>query len=176
MADEITAKVTGVEEVMSNIKQFAIASPTAIMNGVKRVAGRIERQAKLNITTLGAVDTGRLQASITHNWRGSGMSHGAIKSPVKETKQEDGIGQPQEKKNVFSATIGTNVKYGPYIEFGHAVHSKQGEGGFYGLQVGVDTTVPERPYLYPAYFSHEHDVADEVSLELGKELAKAMKK
>jgi phage gpG-like protein len=165
MSDSVDVKMTGVEDVIANIHKIAIASPGAVMRGVKAVALKIERQAKLNITAQGAVDTGRLRASITTNWTGSGLSRGDVKDPVPETQPDDGVGGPQEKPDTFTAVVGTNVKYGPYIEHGHRVKAK-----------AWTTMVEARPYLYPAYFAHEADVPKEISAELGKELAKAMKK
>lgn len=159
MPDEITVKMTGVEEIMSSIQKLAIASPQAVKAGTLRVAMKIERQAK----AMCAVDTGRLRASISTNWTGSGKSRGDVEP---KAQPEDGTGQPQEKSDTFTAVVGTNVKYGPRIEF-----------GFVGTDsLGRKYNQAERPYLYPAYFSYEGEVKSEISAELGKELAKAMKK
>jgi phage gpG-like protein len=168
MADEVTVKMTGVEDVLSSIKQIAIASPTAVMKGVKRVAAKIERQAKLSVP----VDTGRLRASISFNWTGSGMEHGevhqpsAIKplnkkgKPSKPLKPDDLIGAVPVKPDTFTAVIGTNVEYAPAVEFGEAATHEIGAPHF----------------MYASYFAYEGDVEKEISAELGKELAKAMKK
>lgn len=64
------------------------------------------------------VDTGRLRASITTNWTGSGMSRAKIKTPKKNTKPEDGIGQPGGNKKKFVVVVGTNVEYGVFQEYG----------------------------------------------------------
>jgi phage gpG-like protein len=177
MSDAVTSKLVGVEDLMSNIKKLAIASPTAVMKGVKRVALKIERDAKAICTELGAVDTGRLRASITTNWTGSGLPVGEVHAPSsikpkgksgqpsKPLQPSDLMGQPQSKKDVFSAVVGTNVEYAPSIEHGHIVKGKT-----------FTTMVSGRPFLYPAYFSHENEVQPEISSELGKEMAKTFKK
>jgi len=154
MSDSIDVKMTGVDELVRSIKELAVGSPTAIANGVKRVAFMVERDAKGAC----AVDTGRLRASISTNWTGSGLARGAVES---KAKPEDGVGQPQEKSDAFTAVIGTNTEYAPFVEWGH----KQGS-----------TMVAAQPYLYPAFFKNEGKVKGEISKELGKELAKAMRK
>jgi hypothetical protein len=153
MADGVTGKMTGVEETISNFKKIAIASPTAVMRGTLRTSAKVERQAKLNTP----VDTGRLRASISQNWTGSGKARGDVDS---KAGADDGIGQPPAKPDAFTAVIGTNVEYGPAVEFNEIAHHEVGGPHF----------------LYGAYFSHEGDLEDDISLELGKELAKAMKK
>jgi len=154
MPDSVDVKLKGVEDVIRNIKEIAIASPTAVQKGVKRVALKIERDAK------GAtpVDTGRLRASITTNWTGSGMNRGAVES---KAKPEDGVGQPRDRgKDTFTAVVGTNVEYAPHVEWDEkATH-----------------TVGGPHFLYNAYFKNEKDVAKEIPSELAKELAKASRR
>lgn len=153
MADSIDVKMVGVEDVVRNIKALAIASPMAVQKGTLRVALKIERQAKANVP----VDTGRLRASISTNWTGSGKNRGDVES---KAKAEDGVGQPQESLDTFKAVIGTNVEYAPHVEFDETAHHEVGGPHF----------------LYASYFAYENDVEKEISSELGKELVKAMKK
>jgi HK97 gp10 family phage protein len=60
-----------------------------------------------------------------------------------KAKAGDGIGQPEPTEG-FTVVTGTNVKYGPYVEFGTSRQSAQ-------------------PYLYPAFFSLEPEVEREVA-------------
>lgn len=153
MADSIDVKVTGIEDIQSSIKELLFGSAQDVKRGVLRVGMKIERQAKANVP----VDTGRLRASISQNWTGSGKSHGDVDS---KAKAEDGVGQPTEKSDTFTEVVGTNVEYAPMVEFNETAHHEVGGPHF----------------LYGAYFSYEADVADEVKAELAKRLAKMMKK
>lgn len=77
-----------------------------------------------------AIDTGRLKASITTNWTGSGIARVAIersftitdmsgsKSKVKMQITDAGVGEPRGNSNEFKVVVGTNVRYAPYLEFG----------------------------------------------------------
>jgi len=78
-----------------------------------------------------AVDTGRLRASITFNWSGSGRGRAPIQNPSKETKSNDGVGEPVAGRHEVVVVVGTNVKYGRYLELG-------------------TTKIKPRPYLRPA--------------------------
>lgn len=60
-----------------------------------------------------AVDTGRLQSSISTNWTGSGMARGVVGS---KASSEDGVGVPNS--DGFHVLVGTNVEYAPFLEFG----------------------------------------------------------
>lgn len=76
--------------------------PEAVNSGIKKVITRaalmVEREAKLNVSKTGdqhpQVDTGRLRASITHIIGTEG--------------------------GIVTAKVGTNVYYGPTLEFGTA--------------------------------------------------------
>ena len=152
MSDEVDIKMTGTDDIASSIKALAIASAGAAMRGTLRVAEKIERQAKAQCP----VDTGRLRASISTNWTGSGKARGDVDT---KAEPDDGVGQPQPKADTFSAVIGSNVDYAPSVEWNETAQHKIGGPHF----------------LYGAYFAYEGDVQDEISSELGKELAKVMK-
>ena len=63
-----------------------------------------------------AVDTGRLRASISVNWSGSGKAEGDMGS---KAFVGDGVKEPSiSGGEIFKAVVGTNVKYGAELEFG----------------------------------------------------------
>lgn len=59
-----------------------------------------------------AVDTGRLRASISSNWNGSGMDRGNVDS---QAGSDDGVGRPDKE---LTGVVGTNVEYAGYLEMG----------------------------------------------------------
>ncbi len=160
MADSIDVKVTGIEAIATSIKELLFAAPIDIQRGVLRVANWIERDGKSHCP----VQFGRLRSSITYNWSGSGIARATPKEPCtnKEnpTKPDDGVGQPTAKPDAFSAVVGTNVEYAPYVEFSEKSQHEVGGPHF----------------IYNAYFKNEAKVADEVKTELAKRLAKMLKK
>ena len=89
-----------------------------------------ETNAKMHITAVGAVDTGRLRNSITH------------------ATDDD------------SAYIGTNVEYGVYVELGTGIYASEGgrstpwsykdDEGNWHTTVGMKP----RPFLAPAVQEH----------------------
>lgn len=107
----------------------------------KVIEGKIERAQKRLIATAFMIsrsakqfcpsDTGRLRASISVNWAGSGIIRGrtdsfAAKAPKGATHDtqldvgslnNDGIGQPSPI-GPFQVVVGTNVRYAPFVEFG----------------------------------------------------------
>jgi len=65
-----------------------------------------------------AVDIGRLRASISTNWTGSGIGRGRVDS---QANPEEGVGDPGGSKRMggqFKVVVGTNVRYAPWLEFG----------------------------------------------------------
>ena len=66
-----------------------------------------------------AVDIGRLKASISTNWTESGMTRGKVDSSADAV---EGVGNPRgstlKAKGRFKVVVGTNVVYGPWLEFG----------------------------------------------------------
>lgn len=61
------------------------------------------------------VDTGRLRASISTNWSGSGMSSGNVGS---QALTEDGIDQPERREDKFTVRVGSRVEYSSWLEWG----------------------------------------------------------
>lgn len=166
MADEISLNISGISETIGNIKQLYIASPTAVLNGVKDTAGKIERQAKLNLEAhlySPATDehTGRLKASISHNWTNSGMEFGAVGS---KAPASDGVRQPKKVKDRLSAIIGSNTIYARRHELGFMDKDK----------LGRRFNQSPRPWLYPAFFALEGELYTAITYYLAKELKAAM--
>lgn len=69
--------------------------------------------------TYPAIDYGRLRASVSYNYTNSGMIRAIIKKPAKNSQTDDSMGQPTSSDpDTQILVVGTNVKYGRYLEFG----------------------------------------------------------
>ncbi len=73
------------------------------------------------------VQTGRLRASISSNWTGSGMAQGRVGAKA----EAPGMANPEGRWPLIIGTVGTNVEYGYYLEIG-------------------TSKIERRPYLRPA--------------------------
>ncbi len=123
---DVKIEVAGLEELQKKLEQVAKTASEFI---IPRAALLVERQAKLNATGGGHhtgggpnVRTGRLRASI------------AIE-----------LGP----KPYTWARVGTNVKYAPFVEFGHS----QKVGRFVPVNGGFrlkNSRAPAYPFLEPA--------------------------
>jgi len=129
--------VKGIPEVVANLKKYQFIKTQAIKDRLKKQAFKIELAAK----EMSPVDTGRLRASISTNWAGSPMNEGKT---GRQAKSGDGIKRPDGPKDLVYV-VGTNVKYGPYIEHGTPKMSAQ-------------------PYLFPAYFMYEGETIKAIGL------------
>lgn len=102
----------------------------------------IEADAKRNATKY--VKTGRERSSISTNWSNSGMVHGKITSPAKDTKPADGVREPKSVPGVFTGVVGTNVEYARRLEL-----------GFVGQDsLGRTINQKPRPHMIPAFEKH----------------------
>lgn len=111
----LDVNVQGSKETISKIKNLIENNFKAIKEAVRKCAFMVEKDAKW----LCPVDTGRLRASITTNYEGSGQARAVIKNPVGTTQPYDGVHEPKAgKKDEFIADVGTNVEYAPWIEGG----------------------------------------------------------
>ena len=135
MAETITIDVTGIPEAIANIKWYQIVKQQAIKDILLEHGFKIESYAK----ELVPVDTGRLRASISTNWSGSGRGEGRTDS---KAEPGDGVGQPQGKPGM-TVVVGSNVSYAPFQEHG-------------------TKRMKPRPYLHPAYFMYEGEVVKRV--------------
>jgi len=89
-----------------------------------------------------AVDTGRLRASISSNWTGSGMAKGKVESPA---EADDGVGQPAKE---LTGVVGSNVEYARRLELGFVGADSLGR---------IYNQLP-RPYLRPALHKNEKEI------------------
>ena len=75
------------------------------------------------------VQTGRLRASISSNWTGSGRQAGKVGAKA----DAEGVGNPGGKYPMISGVVGTQVEYGRDLELGNRGRN-----------------LSPRPYLRPA--------------------------
>jgi len=114
------ATVEGNKELKERLKKIEKTATNNIEQALINSALFVERDAKINAP----VDTGRLRQSITHKAENFGSNNPAV-------------------------TIGTNVEYSKYVEYG-------------------TSKAPAQPFLFPAYNENKQKIL--------KELAKAFKK
>jgi len=122
MADEITVRLEGFEGLIRNVRSYQVITKEAIRIALVRGALKVELAAKEMCTEMGAVDTGRLRGSIT-----------------------------TDKRYIqkYLVMIGTNVDYGPYVEF-------------------ATKKMDARPYLFPAVFIFEGEIIKDIKKILDK--------
>ncbi len=114
-------------ETLTKAQKWLIARGRELEGMVKRSmrkgTGRIYMKGKKrNIVHIAsapgqapAVDTGRLHASISTNFIGSGSKNGPVGS---KALAEDGVGEPANDSYAFKVVVGTRVDYAPGLEFG----------------------------------------------------------
>ena len=144
MADRITVKVEGVEGLLKNLKKYQLIKREACQIALKEQGFKVERDAKKNCP----VQTGRLRASISTNWSKSGMPEGRKGG---QAKGGDGVGQPPGERGLV-VVVGTNVFYGPSVEF----------GSFTSLKVGGYRGRAGKLYLTKAYLAHEGETLNRI--------------
>lgn len=116
---KIQVQVKGTEALIKNLHRL---SPK-VRDGVEK-AGKVVGMMVLNDAKyMCPVDTGRLRASISINWTGSGRAHGEVRGNVearagkKGLSSEDGVGSPEsEYPKGFVVVVGTNVEYAEDVE------------------------------------------------------------
>ena len=88
--------------------------------------------------------------------------------PVKSGILKSSITTDISNIDFLVVKVGTNVKYAPYVEFGH----KQTPGRFVpaiGKRL-VAKFVLAQPYLYPAFFSQENEIVKAIGRVLKKDI------
>jgi len=106
------------ELLLKNAKRLPIKVREAVRMQTIRTAIQIQNDARLLVP----VDTGRLRASLSYNYTGSGMPRGKTGGKVmpktgrKSASPEDGVGQPPAGLKGFYAAVGTSVEYAEPVE------------------------------------------------------------
>lgn len=121
--------------------QKAMAPFTKAQKRLISIGLRLERDIKQSISEKGpsppgsppGIDTGRLRASISVNWSGSGTSR---------MQGADGVGEPlKDDENRFTVVVGTNVFYAPLLENG-------------------TIRMPARPFIRPNFDRMKNRIAE----------------
>jgi len=143
-----TVRFEGTKAFVENVKHVSSSVRDAIENASKACGYLVMNDAK----ALVPVDTGRLRASLSVNWTGSGKSFGTVSGKVEPSQSgkskkalsaEDGVGNPEsEYPNGFNVAVGTNVEYAEDVE---------------------DTN---SPYLWPAYAMNQAKYAAMLTVAL----------
>jgi HK97 gp10 family phage protein len=96
MAMRVSFKVKGLEEAIQSIADWSEEKVQAVKDAVNESALNIQTAAKQNLTSNGNVDNGRLRSSIQI--------------------------EPASSDHM-KLTVGTNVFYAPYVEWGTGVYA-----------------------------------------------------
>lgn len=136
----VTSGIEGAAHLKENFRTWVTVKRGKLVITLRQIGQNIARDAKPECPVL----TGRLRGSISVNWSGSGKDRGDVDS---KALAEDGVGQPEGEPGM-TVVVGTNVTYGPAIEFGHMTNATKQK----------PRLIEGRPFLTPAYFSHEGDV------------------
>lgn len=162
---KVSVKVEGVEKTLANLKKWQVVKRQAVEDVGKVIGFKIERQAKAGCP----VWSGRLRASMSTNWSGSGMDRGRVDGSA---GGNDGVGQPEGEKGLVTV-VGSNVSYAHMQEFG-----TWGEGP---KPTGERLPMPKRKHepmprpeggfqmLTKAYLSHENEYVKRIEDAVGKD-------
>lgn len=97
-AFDVVFDLSQIKQLEQDFQGLTRVLPKVYSASVREIGLFIEREAKLRLTDQGGVDTGRLRASIGHG--------------------DDGIWKENFKPGFYVVTVGTNVEYAPYMEYG----------------------------------------------------------
>lgn len=110
MSDMFEFNIKGMQEAKDSIKKKY--DPEKIKQALILGGLAIEAEAK----DTAQVDSGRLRASYTTNWDGSGIQSASVQAPA---KSGDGVSQPSKGfGDIAVVRIGSNVEYAVFIELG----------------------------------------------------------
>lgn len=109
---DVSVKIEGTNEVMTDLRQFGKEGKKAIKKGVDKTAAKVNKDAKLKLRSDGHIITRRLSSSI-HVESKQGEQYNYSDDTNKQYN-----GSLSEKIDDTEAIVGTNVHYAPYIEFG----------------------------------------------------------
>lgn len=129
--------VEGLSELMAKLESMRGSSTEALGKGIGRACARIQADAKQNCV----VDTGRLRASIVTDVHTEG--------------------------NTVVGTVGTNVEYAPYVEFG------TGRNGDPSVEHNTSFAgIPPKPFLYPAFRANKDKIENYITDSVVNEIIK----
>lgn len=143
MKAQLKAVARGGAILEREIKLSMRDTTTRKTRGLLRQKARGKRKAKYHYPSESghppAVDTGRLRASIT--FQTSNGTKSDFK-PAKTSKNTDPVGKPTAGPTQAVCIVGTNVKYGKYLELG-------------------TRHIRPRPFLRPALENKQSDILDQ---------------
>lgn len=140
----LTISIKGMPECLAKLVSMPEEVRRVFRNQVIQSGMIVEADAKHNCP----VDTGRLRASITTNWTGSGLGRAVVTAPVKNTEPDDSVGEPSSDDPVLTTVVvGSNVSYAPEVEYLTERHHKTGRA----------------PYLYPAFADNQNRIIDKIT-------------
>ena len=105
-------------EVTSNMGDHDRRMEEAILKALRLVGGQCERVAKETISDMGAVDTGFLRNSITFVIAGEPANTMSYEDDDGNQHGEYEGNAPEDEGGARTVYVGTNVFYGPYVEYG----------------------------------------------------------
>ena len=105
-------------EVTSNMGDHDRRMEEAILKALRLVGGQCERVAKETISDMGAVDTGFLRNSITFAIAGESANTMSYEDDDGNQHGEYEGNAPEDEGGARTVYVGTNVFYGPYVEYG----------------------------------------------------------
>ncbi len=114
------AVVEGQKELAAKLKKISQTATNEIEQALVNSALFVERDAKIKAP----IDTGRLKSSLSHKTENFGTDNPVV-------------------------TVGTNVEYAPYVEFGTSRQSA-------------------KPYLYPALIENKAKILKEIAAAFRK--------
>lgn len=122
----------------------------AIITALQTVGVQAQAHATAEITSQGAVDTGRLRASITYAVSGDPARQHSYSDDLGNgfTQAIEGAGESTD----HTLYLGTNVEYAPYVEMG-------------------TQKMPARPFIRPAvenYLSEYQQIFEQTLSKIGK--------
>lgn len=103
MTLEVTFDLTAIKKWSQDLEKLGDQLPNVWKAAVREMGLLLEREAKTILTRKGGVDTGRLRASIGHG--------------------DDGIWKEEFRPGLYVVTVGSNVEYAPYMEFGFTMNT-----------------------------------------------------
>jgi len=165
---DFSYKVTGANEIARNLDRFgrllnqnlAMAMEQALIE----VEAEVKRECPVGLTL---AEIGAQYGEDTRIWVSANrtVSPGNLRRSISHMLSVKG--------NTISGRVGTNVKYAPYVEFGH----RQRPGRFVP-DIGkllVDERVEAKPFMWPAFMNKQKDVQRILAQGVKRAISQAVK-